>query len=333
MDAKTAVTLAAISYCDNVQATLKAALPGWTAPWVPDQAINGNLAFVAYDGGSQYAVAIRGSLLNFTWGAFENWFNQDLNVFYQVPWTIGGDNSAMIAQGASDGLNDLNSLVDSSSGSPVSMIDFLEGLSNIGTSSLAVTGHSLGGNLATVLAPWIYYTLQNAGTAMPSMSVYTFAAPAAGNKSFANDYDSLFKSSSWRYQMENDIVPMFPIFSQMVVMSGWYSPAPLAEKIFTTVDGVKVTLQEAIVTTAGLIEVSEIGYGSYYTQTNQSQGTEYVSTTVCDQWQNNTLDDFFQTAGCYHSIQNYAVAVGVTGGVTCATTAPGQVQRPEGLIR
>lgn len=327
MDPKTAVTLATISYCDDVQPSLNANLPGWTAAWVPTAPIYGNTAFIAYDGHSQYAVAIRGSLLSFTWQAFYNWFYQDLDVFYQVPWTIGGDSKAMIARGASNGLNDLTGLVD---GNGVSMISFLESVLVSGT-SLTVTGHSLGGNLATVLAPWLYYTLKQANKSVP-MSVYTFAAPAAGNQAFANDYDKLFGGSSWRYQLQNDIIPMFPVPAQVLIVSMWYSPAPLASALSVQYQGYTVTLQEAYFLISGAIGVSEYSYGSYYTQTNQTQGSVQLTTSLCNQWQQNTIDAYFNTVSCYHSIQNYAKAVGLGNAVVCKS-ATGQLQQPEGLIR
>jgi hypothetical protein len=327
MDPQTAVTLAAIAYCDDVQDSLNQDLPGWTAAWVATQPINGNIAFVGYDGSSQYAVAIRGSLLNFSWQAFDNWFYQDFDVFVQVPWTIGGDSSAMIAQGASNGLNDLTSLVDSNG---VSMISFLEKALTSGT-SLTVTGHSLGANLTTVLAPWIYYTLKNANQTVPPMSVYTFAAPAAGNQSFANDYDALFGGSSWRYQMNNDIVPMFPMPGQITIMSLWYSPGPQASGISVQYKGTTVTLQEALLAIAGAIGTSELYYRSAYTQTNQTQGWVQLTTSLCEKWQQNTIEDYFDTVACYHSMQNYAKALGLADGVACKSA--GLVRKPDGLIR
>lgn len=114
MDPLTAVKLAAIAYCDDIPGSLSLNLPGWTAPWIAAQPIRGNTAFIGYDGSSQYAVAIRGSLLNFSWQAFDNWFDQDLDVLTQAAWTIGGDGSAKISSGANNGLTDLNNLASSS---------------------------------------------------------------------------------------------------------------------------------------------------------------------------------------------------------------------------
>ena len=322
MDAQTAMGLAATAYCADVRGALQKYLPSWTAVWVADAAINGNLAFIAYDGGTQYVVAIRGSLFSWTWSSFDNWFYQDLNVFEMVDWAYGGDGSAKIAQGASDGLSNLSSLVDSSGGSPVSILQFLLANALSPGKSITVTGHSLGGNLSTVLAPWLVYQIQSAGKAVPPMWIYTFAAPAAGNESFANAYDALFRGRSWRYMINLDIVPTFPVTISMFGMSAWYSPAPLASQISVTYEGLTVTLQEAINTVATAIAAAALSYDySVYTQTNLTEGTEVLGTTLCDAWQSNTIEDWFDTVSCHHSPLTYCRSVGAPA-VVCPMAPP-----------
>jgi hypothetical protein len=317
MDAITAVTLCGAAYCSNIKKTLGSSLPSWTLVWTADQEIGGNTAYIAYDGSSQYAIAIRGSLLSFTWQAFDNWFKEDLNVYYQVAWTYGNAPGAMIAQGASDGLANLMNLVDSSSGASVSMLEFIQANALRAGTSIVVTGHSLGGNLATVVAPWLNFTLQKTGKSIPPISVYTFAAPAAGNQIFATAYDALFQGNSWRYAIDGDIVPTFPVFSSMLLMAGWYSPAPSASKISVTYKGLTATLEEALIGIAGTIEISELSYGSQYTQTNQNQDTVGLSTNQCNTYPNNTIEDWFGAVGCHHAVKNYALALNATP-VTCA---------------
>lgn len=71
-----AMQLASITYCsltNSVEQTLNKHLPDWQLVWEPVQAIEGNWAFIAYNG-VQYVLAIRGSILNFSWGAFDDWF-------------------------------------------------------------------------------------------------------------------------------------------------------------------------------------------------------------------------------------------------------------------
>src|SRR5262245_18103384 len=77
-----AMQLASITYCtltNKVSGTFYHYFSTWHLVWTPTQIINGNYAFIAYTG-AQYVIAIRGSILNFSWGAFDNWFEQDFNL-------------------------------------------------------------------------------------------------------------------------------------------------------------------------------------------------------------------------------------------------------------
>src|SRR5207253_10748719 len=66
-----------------------------------------------------------------------------------------------------------------------------------------VTGHSLGGCLATVVAMGIRVLLPNyRGVIQP----ITFAAPTAGNGDFASAYDALSPTAR-RFQNSLDIIP------------------------------------------------------------------------------------------------------------------------------
>jgi triacylglycerol lipase len=86
-----------------------------------------------------------------------------------------------------------------------------------------VTGHSLGGALTTVLAPWLVDQLSQSNgknTVIP----YTYAAPTAGNATFANFYTGLFKSS-YRYHNTIDIVPK--AWAELLSIKSLYSsPGP-----------------------------------------------------------------------------------------------------------
>ncbi|GFN33087.1 lipase family protein [Paenibacillus xylaniclasticus] len=68
---------------------------------------------------------------------------------------------------------------------------------------LFVTGHSLGGALATLAAFDIAFNLER------EPIVYTFGAPRVGDPRFARLYNKLVKQH-WRIQNEYDIVPHLP---------------------------------------------------------------------------------------------------------------------------
>ncbi|GGF95517.1 lipase family protein [Paenibacillus abyssi] len=69
---------------------------------------------------------------------------------------------------------------------------------------LFVTGHSLGGALATLAAPDIA-----ANTPFRNPHVYTFASPRVGNPQFVRNYNQIIPVS-WRICNEHDIVPHLP---------------------------------------------------------------------------------------------------------------------------
>lgn len=305
----TAATLSAIAYCDgadSISKSLASSLPGWALAWIPDVEINGNYAFIAYNQHvQQYAVAIRGSVLDFSWQAFEDWFEQDFNVLYQSDWTYPtSDQNPMISRGAADGLSDLTSLVSTvSAGKPVRMLDFLMGHAVENNIPILVTGHSLGAGLSTVFAPWLYYQIKSAQKQVPDMAVMTFAAPAVGNQAFAAAYDATFPNS-WRYYNSQDIVPMAS--ASIADMGNLYSPAPEASSISTTYDGYTVTLQEGIIALDAVVISSEVYNNSVYAQTNGASGSvelnqagKLFKVTATD-----PLEQWFEQAGAQHSLSN-----------------------------
>lgn len=68
---------------------------------------------------------------------------------------------------------------------------------------LYITGHSLGGALATLMAAFL------SNGSWPGVAVYTFGSPRVGNRGFAALYDHLVPNT-WRYVHDNDLYSRFP---------------------------------------------------------------------------------------------------------------------------
>src|SRR5262245_61399573 len=105
-----AMTLSTIAYdSDTIPAMLSQYAPGWEAVWVPAAGLNGNFAYIAYNqSAQQYAIAIRGSVPDFNWTGFQDWFEQDFNIFQQMDWNYPESGSnPKISLGAYKGLSDL----------------------------------------------------------------------------------------------------------------------------------------------------------------------------------------------------------------------------------
>lgn len=84
----------------------------------------------------------------------------------------------------------------------ISILDILKKLPP--EKPLFITGHSLGGSLATLAAIDLAYN-----SAFTSPIVYTFGTPRVGDPKFVSTYNAAI-ATHWRFQNEFDIVPHLP---------------------------------------------------------------------------------------------------------------------------
>lgn len=297
-----AMQLAAITYCSveshsskvnnkSVALTLGRYLPDWELVWAAQEAISGNYAFIVCSN-NQYVVAIRGSILNFSFASFDNWFKEDFNVLEQVPWTFPANSytNPMISQGSSNGLTALSQLTGTNGDT---MLDFLYTNATPANASISITGHSLGGNLATVFGPWLYYQLQQMGATPPaSLPIFTFAAPASFNASF-NSIVSTLPFLLFRYYNVLDIVPLGA--NRVANMTSLFPNYPASASSLLT---------DVLLGVSTLILGWEWHYSSYYAQpTNgialNTRQQEYpvTSTDPVAQW--------FEQASAQHDHNHY----------------------------
>lgn len=229
-DSQIMMTLAAITYApakDIGSYLLPTTNPSnatngdWALVWGPAvTAIDtGNLMFVTYNKSTnQYAIAIRGTYPYFGLAMLVDLY-EDLDVSHPCPWQYPAVPGALVAGGTIDGLDDVIRFTSNG----VAFHTFIDSQIAPSGADIFVTGHSLGGALTTVLAPWLVHRLSQCNaknTVMP----YTYAAPTAGNAIFASFYTGLFKSSH-RYYNAIDIVPK--AWADLLSIKGLYSaPGP-----------------------------------------------------------------------------------------------------------
>jgi triacylglycerol lipase len=150
-------------------------------------------------------VALRGTESTMEWWDDFHW---DLVPFTQVP------NGGNVAQGFYDIYDSIGTMAPGQAGTSAPGAVAAE-VAQAATSGLAagldpaslplvVTGHSLGGALATLLV-----TDLNATTALKPQA-WTFASPQVGDAVFAARYGGL-STVSWRIYNQVDVVPYFPI--------------------------------------------------------------------------------------------------------------------------
>jgi triacylglycerol lipase len=286
------MTLSAIAYQNDIAGQLRntkyATAGDWSLAWGPIQDSYGNLAYVAVSASTRnYALVVRGSLTTLTWYAFENWFYGDLNVLVQSSWPyFPNAPGSMVSRGTHWQTFGLAA----STHRGQTLASFL--MNSVPASAiLYVTGHSLGGNLATALASWI--SAQRgpaAGQPDPNTRPYTFAAPSPGNTVFASAYNARFPYS-WRYQNVLDIVP-----------NAWDNLL----NIYTIYDSyflyTPVVVQVALDSMWLALKTSEEWYGSSYLQTN-GQGSR-----IGPNWLMHA--DWYTEAGFQHGHNTYLGLLG-----------------------
>lgn len=302
---KTACLLSQIAYSKNVNKDLQQYMPGWQLVWDGKER-GGNHAFLATNG-EGYALGIRGSLLEFSWAAFQNWVYQDLNVVSLRNWEFTNDSSkAKIAQGAWDGWQNLNNMTDKTTGK--TLLTFLEEKVKDNT-PLLITGHSLGGNLATVYASYLWQYLKNKKKENNNINVITFAAPAAGNVSFAKDFNKKFPQSL-RYENSNDIVPKFPCTPKVESLGELYDSIPSASTIMVGYKNMTVSLGRVFTLLNTALSILEFTNGNAeYTQPN-GKGNLFAS-PLSGKNKSNDINSWLAEAGYQHGMAQYAALLGV----------------------
>lgn len=303
-EVKEACLFSQIAYCTDPQAQLDQFLPGWKLVWHPART-SSNHSFIATDG-RQYVVAIRGSLMEISWNAIDNWIYQDLNVVEQADWTYSNEQGARIAQGTARGLANVLQSTDTVSGQK--LIGFL--LQNRKNNEpVLFTGHSLGGNLATVIASRFYTEAKEAGQSVDVLNVISFASPAAGNSAFARDFDSKFPRAL-RVEAQGDIVAKFPCASRVAELGKLYGKQPSASQIKVGYKNMTVSLSTVFETMSSALSLLELKNGmSSFTQTcgrgmmieMKPSGKNIL----------NDVQSWFAEAGYQHGVAQYAAALNV----------------------
>lgn len=195
----------------------------------------------------------------------------------------------------------MNNMVDKITGK--TLFSFLDNETKDNTSIL-VTGHSLGGNLATVYASYLWQHFKTTGHPKNNINVITFAAPAAGNVSFANDFNKKFPNSI-RYENSNDIVPKFPCTSPVSGLSDLYSSSPAASKITVGYKNVTMQLNEVFGLLSTALRILEFTNGNAaYTQTN-GNGSLFTF-NLSGKNTGNDITNWLSEAGYQHGMARYA---------------------------
>ena len=233
----------------------------WKAVWVGLTGDRANLAYIAQNASQNaFAVCLRGTQM----GSFIDQL-EDLDVGTVEQFKAGPSysESIYVSKGANGAFNEVTKAVYVSANTTLlqALTSLLESAPSQPT--LYITGHSLGGAMATTVA--LYLAAQD-WTNKPTFGVYTFAAPTAGLQSFADCFDSVFGSVSERYYNAWDAVPAAWANSSMTDMQNSFYPS-----IVTNPQGPGPAQNTDVVNQ--LNDFMKMPKGNVYVQTNQQQGS------------------------------------------------------------
>jgi hypothetical protein len=192
----------------------------WEPVWLALSPDNANMAYIARNknGSNEFAVVMRGTNASLTD------ILEDLDVGTVVPFTASGSPKPVaVSKGAMEAFTQIanaRSIISpaetqatgarvTEAGFPPVGATLLEALKNVlpptPSATVYVTGHSLGGCLATMIAPYLRASVV---PVRPAFALVTFAAPTAGLQSFADYVNSLGWLINERLVNAYDLIPL-----------------------------------------------------------------------------------------------------------------------------
>lgn len=289
----------------------------WQAVWIGLTADRGNLVYIAASPTQNaFAVCCRGTQFNSLVD-----LGEDLAVSSVSQFTPGGATTPLlVSTGSMKAFTEAMATRGLPYGNLVEALKLLLGAAP-SNPTVCITGHSLGGAMATMIALYLAgETLPNA----PSFQVYTFAAPTAGLSAFASFYDQTFPDNAFRVYNQYDAVPY--AWADLAYVQQSFYPSPSNQS--PNNPGPYPTLAVRTL----LKEVAALPGGNVYVQTNgnSSKGT---NTTVYNQdystydpaFVHSTTGDFLGQVGfqhnCYLTLLKVTLppVAGVAGGPPAVT--------------
>lgn len=321
-EAQVCMTLAAIAYSgENMPTTIQQAITtnlentafatggNWKLVWLGLTSNNENFAYIAQNTTqpAQYAIAIRGT----DW-CFPTNLQEDFTIFSQS--TPGfGTSDILAADGAIDGLTDITTVSSApiAGGNAVTLGQYLQNQYNAGgftTFDVFVTGHSLGGCLASITFPWLVNEGFNWNDGGKSLNVkaYTFAAPTAGNAAFASYVTSLGKSGPyyyWSVVNPRDLAPQ-----------AWANLINVIPQGIVVTVGLKLGLELILIISGVITELQQKGVS--YAQPGSANQHVLTNTldfsSTCGTAPVTTYGDYFCWVGKEHGGDTYLTLLGAT---------------------
>jgi len=302
-EAQEMMTLSAVAYAGEgtndygkIEAAIEAAMASspivgknYQLVWLGVSSDFGNVMYIARDNRApaRFAVVVRGT----DWDFLSD-LKEDFDVLSTNPWPTAQppDPSIYVAAGAWSGLQTLTGLTSNlfnmtppAIPQPSSMITLFmaEALWNTYDTDvdIFVTGHSLGGAMATVVGLWLSDTASRWVLRPNKVNVksYTFAAPTVGNSSFASYYDAQPGNkqvgwSAFRVHIQEDDVPYAYQSLGEIPENGIPVSFGFGLEVVAAVSAAQATLSSYNVS---YVQVGSASNGTAVTLSNNPPSTQY----------------------------------------------------------
>jgi hypothetical protein len=162
--------------------------------------------------------------------------------------------------------------------------------------------------MATVYASYLWWKFNEAKHPKDNINVITFAAPAPGNKSFADDFNTKFPSSE-RIENTNDIVPKFPCSNKISALSDLFSASLSATSISIGYKDITTKLSSVFILMGTALDLLELKSDfSGYTHTNGNG--KLITISLSGKNVNNDAPGWFAEAGYQHGMAQYSSVIG-----------------------
>ncbi|HEX4875906.1 MAG TPA: hypothetical protein VFV31_04490 [Chitinophagaceae bacterium] len=306
--AKEVVRLNQVVYKSTIAEALGQYSPEFEGVFIPE-AINGNFAFIVKKKETeQYALVIRGSVIEFSNAGFQNFVMQDFNIFTIKSWPYTDTiQQAYVSNGAWIGFQNLLQLRDKTSG--LTIKEFIEQKISV-DASLVITGHSLGGNLAYPMAG--YLSKELSAEKRGNLQLITFGAPAAGNAAFVKDMEEKYPAAE-RYTTDKDIATVFPDMDkveEIAHITGLDSVLQLSQ---LSIPGINKLKTSDLLDIAGEIlkATKVINETNRYVQSQRHLRLLTVDAAAVPADTSYTAESLFNRAYQFHKVDRYADLLGV----------------------
>lgn len=264
----------------------------WKLVWLALSEANANMAYIAQstNGSNEFAVVARGTDADWTD------ILEDLEVGTVVPFPESGSPKPIsVSKGAMDAFQRVIKARSIASPSPnVTLAQALAVALKAAPSSpqptVYLTGHSLGGCIASMLAP---YLQAQTWPKQPKFAVMTYAAPTAGLQNFVDYVNSLPWIIDERQNNAFDLVPH--AWADLDTTTGWYpSPGPQAtEEVKLLIGTISKRTKGNVYVQPGTLCLMNTGY-----------------TSLAKNLVNKTTQDFLGQVAYQHANSTYLDLVG-----------------------